>query len=783
MSYDVPGDLLVFLALVFNLISGVAFFLTARGNSSYDNLARKAYNYFTGCVILMFAYLYYLFFSYNFAIKYVYEYSDRSLSFFFTLSAFWAGQEGTYVLWVTMSALFGYIILKYGDQYRNYAMVTYAAVNSFFLVLMTKLSPFAMLNGVPADGLGLNPLLHDFWMVIHPPIIFVGYAMAAVPFSFAIAALATNDYSNWVKKAFPWAGITALMLAGGNILGGYWAYKTLGWGGFWAWDPVENSSFIPWFIALAVIHGMIIERRSGALKRTNILMTAFCFILVIYGTFITRSGVLADFSVHSFVDLGINQYLVGFLALYIFITLALFLIRTAKIDSKPLNYNYYGKEFSLFAGMNLLFLFSVVVLFWTSLPILTTYFTSEPRAADVATYNNFALPFAIFYALFLTAAPLLNYNSFVPQNWMRKLIISLVSSAIIGFGLFYLVLGAPLTFALVFTMVITGLVMYLMKSDLMSQLKWSIGAFVLTILICYFLDVTDYFYILYLASASLFIVSNLIGLFGFLPSRWKLSGGQLTHFGFGLMLLGILGSSAYSSDERFVMSRGEVKEAYGVEFSYLGMEHEITFPMNKLILSYDDGDGVQEARPQLYYSERMDGIMKKPFVLKRLSEDLYFSPEQIQELSSSRGIKLKKGESYKYQDYDFTFEGFSMGNHDDIQNSMSVVAKLTVEHNGSIEILEPIRVYETGPNGEQKYIDFPADFGGENNYSVEIADIEADQGAVIFKFPGLMEIGPPDRLIMTISKKPIINFVWVGTTFILLGTLIMFFRRRAEAIV
>ncbi|RKX22061.1 MAG: hypothetical protein DRP35_02845 [Candidatus Zixiibacteriota bacterium] len=783
MSYDVPGDLLIFLALVFNLISGVAFFMTARGNSSYENLARKAYNYFTGCAILMFAYLYYLFFSYNFAIKYVYEYSDRSLSFFFTLAAFWAGQEGTYVLWVTLSALFGYIILKYGDQYRNYAMVAYATVNAFFLTLMTSLSPFAMLGGVPPDGLGLNPLLHDPWMVVHPPVIFIGYAMAAIPFSLAISALIINDYSSWVKKAFPWTAITALMLAGGNILGAYWAYKTLGWGGYWAWDPVENSSFIPWFIALALIHGMIIERRSGALKRTNILMAAFGFILVIYGTFITRSGVLSDFSVHSFVDLGINIYLIGFLAFYIFITLILFLMRTAKIESKPLNYNFYGKEFSLFAGMNLLFLFGIVVLFWTSLPILTTYFTNNPRAADVATYNSFALPFAILYALFLTAAPLLNYKGFVPKNWKRKLIISSISSAVVGFGLFYFVLGTAISFAVVFTLVITGLVMYLMKSDLLGQLKWSLGAFVLTILICYVLDVTDYSYILYLASASLFIVSNLISMFSYLPSRWKLSGGQLTHFGFGLMLLGILGSSAYSTDERLVIPRGETKEAYDLKISYQGMENEITVPMNKLLLTYDEGDGEQDAHPQLYYSERLNGIMKKPFVLKRWDEDLYFSPEQVQELSSSRGIKLREGESYKYQDYNFTFEGFTMGDHSEQQNSMSVVAKLKVEHNGSTEFLEPIKVYETDQNGKQNQIDFPANFGDDNNYSVEIADIEASQGAVIFTFPGLMEIGPPDRLIMTITKKPIINLVWAGTILILLGTLVMYFRRRSEALV
>ncbi len=202
MSYDFPGDLLVFLALIFNVIAGVAFFLTARGNKSFEVLARKSYNYFTGIILLAFVYLYYLFFSHQFVIKYVYEYSDRSLPFFYLLSSFWGGQEGTYLLWITFSALFGYLILNRGGQYRNYAMAVYSAVNLFFLFIMVKLSPFAMLDFVPADGAGLNPLLQDPWMVIHPPVIFVGYAMAAVPFALAMAALLKNDYSTWVSRLF-----------------------------------------------------------------------------------------------------------------------------------------------------------------------------------------------------------------------------------------------------------------------------------------------------------------------------------------------------------------------------------------------------------------------------------------------------------------------------------------------------------------------------------------------------------------------------------------------------
>jgi cytochrome c-type biogenesis protein CcmF len=178
-----------------------------------------------------------------------------------------------------------------------------------------------------------------------------------------------------------------------------WAYEELGWGGYWAWDPVENSSFIPWFVSLGLLHGLVLDKRTGALRKTNILLAALIFILVVYGTFLTRSGVLADFSVHSFVNLGVNVFLIGFLILFVVMTVALFASRVKALGHVPLSYNIYGRDFFLFAGLLILFVFGMIVLFWTSLPLITSIFSSNPRAADIATYNSFALPFAILFAL------------------------------------------------------------------------------------------------------------------------------------------------------------------------------------------------------------------------------------------------------------------------------------------------------------------------------------------------------------------------------------------------
>ena len=171
-------------------------------------------------------------------------------------------------------------------------------------------------NFVPADGNGLNDLLQNYWMVIHPPMLFVGFATMIVPFAFAVSALWMKRYTEWVRPAMPWALISVMVLGIGISMGGYWAYETLSFGGYWAWDPVENSSFVPWIVGIAGIHMMLIQRKSGIGHKAALFLNMLAYLFVIYSTFLTRSGILGDVSVHSFVDLGLyNQLLLWILVL------------------------------------------------------------------------------------------------------------------------------------------------------------------------------------------------------------------------------------------------------------------------------------------------------------------------------------------------------------------------------------------------------------------------------------------------------------------------------------
>jgi cytochrome c-type biogenesis protein CcmF len=781
MDWQAPGGLLIWFAFATNLVAGIAFSFVARGKASVEPLARRSYHLFTVSTLLASAWLYVLFFTHNYAFKYVYEYSERSQPLFYIISAFWGGQEGTYLLWLLFNALFGYLILKKGAQYRYWGMTVFSVVNLFFLTLLVRLSPFAYLDHFEPDGAGLNPLLRDPWMVIHPPVMFIGYAVVALPFVIAIAALIKNDYTRWAKVAFPWVAVTALTLGAGNILGGFWAYKTLGWGGYWGWDPVENSSLVPWIISLALLHGMIIERRSSGLRKSNILLASFLFLLVIYGTFLTRSGVLSDFSVHSFADLGINGLLVGFLLFFVVSTALIFGYRARQIKSAPISYGFYGREFLLFAGLATLLLFGLVVLFWMSLPILTSAFSDTPRAADIATYNAFAQPMAVLIALLLVMSPFSNFAEFQIPGWKKK-------AALIG-GLAF-VAGVALALvaekeqgvtAVTGALVVAGLGLALMRTSWLKSLAPGLAGGLLTFVISLAVGVREPLHLMFFSLAAVALVTNLQSMMTYLPANWKLAGGHLTHFGFAVMIIGVLASSAFSGSEKIVLAKGEAKPSGDLTITYKGLAGDIETPNNELFLTIISGHDTTQGRPQLYFSKRMGGLMKKPFIRRSLLSDIYFSPEDIKR-PSNEPLVLNKGEKKSVAGMDLTFSGFEMGQHSGSDNSLRVSALFTAVINGSEFRLAPARVHQTGADGTQSVMNVcDSILLNGTSYHVEITSILADQGAVEIVIPGLTDSTNPETLILDVSTKPLINMVWAGAILIMLGTGLSFLRRRHES--
>ena len=315
------GYLCLAISLVLAAYSSIIYFIAGKTKSLnlYTSAQRAAYAVF-GLVTLSSLALYYSLFTRDFQVHYVAQYSNSALSWFYTGAAFWAGQAGSLLFWGWLLTIFSIIVIVQ-NRNRNkellpYTMGVISVTTFFFLYLLVfKSNPFEKLPYIPPDGNGLNPLLQNIEMIFHPPALYVGFVGLTIPFAFAIAALLSKKLEDqWIKSIRKWTLFSWLFLTIGNILGMQWAYVELGWGGYWAWDPVENSSLLPWLTCTAFLHSIIVQERKGMLKVWNISLIALSFALTIFGTFVTRSGLIS--SVHAFGVSDLGPLFFGFSGTY-----------------------------------------------------------------------------------------------------------------------------------------------------------------------------------------------------------------------------------------------------------------------------------------------------------------------------------------------------------------------------------------------------------------------------------------------------------------------------------
>ena len=310
------GTIILAVAFVSGLVAVWSYSQSAIGRQNLLGLGRKSLYVSGAGIIAAAALLLNNILQHDFSYAYVWNYSDRKLPLHFLISTFYAGQEGSFLFWALCSSILSFFVLRYTStrKLEAHVLAIFLATQTFLVLLLLFKSPFTMIwdafpgqilpGQIPPDGKGLNPLLQNFWMVIHPPVLFIGFAVTAVPFSFAVAALWRKDFTSWLTSAFPWVLFSGLILGLGIMLGAYWAYGVLGWGGYWGWDPVENSSLIPWLVLMALVHTMVIQKRTGNFVRMNFVLAILSFLFVVYryvpdtkrsfggfvGPFIYRSG-------------------------------------------------------------------------------------------------------------------------------------------------------------------------------------------------------------------------------------------------------------------------------------------------------------------------------------------------------------------------------------------------------------------------------------------------------------------------------------------------------------
>ena len=431
--------LLIALALAaYNLLAGaVALRLIATGQPApiqperlADTARRAGIAGFMAVTAAAFALIWSVFTN-DFSITYIMEHSNRALPAAYKFSALWSGQEGSLLLWAWLLGMYGFVLRlthKSDVKLYAYAGTIMAGIQVFFLaVLNFAAPPFAIFQGAtPADGNGLNPLLQYPEMVIHPPMLYLGYVGFSVPFAFALGALMMRyPGEKWIKITRAWTMVTWLFLTMGIFLGMHWAYAVLGWGGYWGWDPVENASVMPWLAGTAFLHSVMMQEKKGMMKSWNVWLIFSTFLLTLLGTLLTRAGLVS--SVHAFAESSIGSWFVTFMVIVLAVCIFTFILQRSHLKSEQRVESLVSRE-SSFLFNNLVLLMACFVILWGTLfPILSEYVQGTKVTVGAPWYNRVAVPIGIFLLFLTGVGPLLPWRAASFRAIRRNFVLPVVA--------------------------------------------------------------------------------------------------------------------------------------------------------------------------------------------------------------------------------------------------------------------------------------------------------------------------------------------------------------------
>ncbi len=794
------GNILLTFGLVASFFTMLMYYFTWKGYKNTLTYARVGYYLTTFAVVGASIILLYAILDHNFIYKYVFNYSGDDLPWGLLLSTFYAGQEGSFLLWLLFTVLVGLFLLdftaKRGDLEPR-VMIPFTLTATFLLVMVSPAlkSPFSYLwtedafvnikyvnqmylslpfigkyifqdpnsgnnfvkiseefvntlaaNGVNISdfvikGKGLNPLLQNFWMQIHPPILFVGFAMTSVPFAFGIAALVKNDYSSWIKHSLPWLLVGMMVLGLAIMMGGYWAYGVLGWGGYWGWDPVENSSLVPWIIGVAAIHTMLIQRKyPQRFVKTNLILAVLTYILVMYSTFLTRSGILSDASVHSFVAPGkiVFTFLLGFMILFTTIGIGGVLYRWKYLSANfHHEENFYSRELALFTGAFVLIASAINILGGTSAPIFGL-------ATEIRFYNQWNLPIAIIIGLINGLSLLLKWKQ---TNGKLLLKDSIVSLALAG---------------------------------------------ILTVGVIIFGEVYDVMMIIFTYSTAFALFVNMEVAFKIIKGKLSFLGAYIAHAGIALFFLGVIATGAYTSSETFELPKEQVVSKLGYDFKFLGYRLIEGGKKYSFDVEVKRGTNTTVVSPVMYIAEFNNSLMREPDILNYFTRDLYIEPKSYDEGKGSAGgssdqIKIKKGETLEHNGLTLNFTAFDISQMGKMQSGepFSIWAILTVSKG---DISEEVKLEMKSTGSAREFVPLHL-----HNLEVDLQLTALDASGVIGVAVKSNDHGnsteqqakaAPTRDVLSVeaSIKPFINLVWAGVIVMTIGFFFAAFRRFRESV-
>lgn len=539
------GALTIFLSFGVSLLAlGALLFGTKKNDNSLISLGYRSLQTVFFLVLVASVLLVILLINREFSVKYVAEYTSRDLPLFYTISAFWAGQAGSLLFWELILSIFTVIVLWRYKKHPHLPVVSaiLTGIHIFFTLLLAfSSSPFETLPYTPSDGAGLNPLLQDPGMVFHPPTLYLGYVGFSVPFAFAMAALVHRKAdAEWIRRTRIWTIMSWLFLSTGIILGGKWAYNELGWGGYWAWDPVENASFIPWVTATAFLHSVMIQQAKGMLKTWNISLIALTFFFTIFGTFLTRSGVIQ--SVHAFGESTLGTYFLIFMGIIAFFSVYMIMTRSRMLKSETTFEGILAKETSFLVN-NILFLGIAFATFWgTIFPIFSEAITGNKVTVGPPFFNQVNAPIFLAVIILMGICPLIAWRRSSATKLGKNLVVPIIVG-IISFVIFFIAykrLGVALSFAS--AVFVTASILYDFAIETKARRTFHQN------------------------ENPLSAVVNLM------RARARKYGGYIVHLGVVFIAVGIVTSNAFKQEKTVKLEPNNKTEFIGFEIQYHGIE-------------------------------------------------------------------------------------------------------------------------------------------------------------------------------------------------------------------
>jgi cytochrome c-type biogenesis protein CcmF len=789
------GHFLVLLSFISSLVATIAYIFSAQAKlltnqEDWRKLGRVSFFVHFASILGVFVSLFYIIFTHRFEYHYAWSHSSTVLPFKYLLSCFWEGQEGSFLLWLIWHGLLGCIVAVNAKKWEAPVMATVSGVQLILGATIIGLyffgekigsSPFALLRhqmqGAPIfqqpnylefikDGNGLNPLLQNYWMVIHPPILFMGFAATLIPFAYTIAGLWKKDFTDWVKPTLSWGLFGVAVLGLGICMGGAWAYESLSFGGYWAWDPVENASLVPWLTLVAGVHTLNIYKHSKFSLKTTLLFFILTFFLIIYSTYLTRTGILGDTSVHAFTGEGasLSIHLIGFLIIIAIISFWLFFKNSKAIASPQKEEATWTREFWMYIGSLVLLISAIQITFTTSIPVWNKMFGLKlaPPADPIYHYNRIQIWIAVVLAVLIGITQFFKYKNTeikkVVKDQIATLIITTIISLIIGFHQHINQIQAIFIMVTAVYAVIAN-IGYLIKIKVKEVTKW---------------------------------------------------GASIAHFGFGLMLLGILLSSFnkhvisknklnidlglqgktdqethQENQQNILLFRNTPAEMSDYTLTYLG--DSVVAPNHFYKIQYtkfDKQTNKQLEKFILYPLAQINpkmGLISSPDNKKYWDRDVFTYVTKTLDKSSVPDTMQYTKQTVKPNDTLYFKNGYliyrginknvSNPNYIPEQGDIALSTQLDAYNlDGKTNTVEP--VYFIRGNMQNRLEDTLHDY----NLYVRIAKINMDKENTVdieFKQPAAEN----DYVVMKAIVFPHINILGIGTVIMTLGSILALFRR------